>query len=121
MNIPPHGRSRVMVCLRTTMTIGVAVCALWTRPAEARQSVSFSATRVNILAINTAINAYEIKTGMLPISVQDLLSPLGDGEPLLSKKSLLDGWKKQMRITFWETGTKSDPLVPTASLTPTTT
>lgn len=51
-----------------------------------------SATRTSIAAIEQAARMFEIRTGKYPDSIDQLLQPMGDRQPLLDAKSKNDQW-----------------------------
>lgn len=51
-----------------------------------------STTRTSIAAIEQAVRVYEIRTGKFPDSIDQLMQPIGDREPLLDKKAKNDAW-----------------------------
>jgi len=49
-------------------------------------------TRVCISQIEAAVRFYEVRTGRLPDSLDQLVHPLGDRPALLDKRELIDSW-----------------------------
>jgi general secretion pathway protein G len=50
------------------------------------------ATRTSIAAIEQAARVYEIRTGKYPDSLDQLMQPMGNNQPLLDKKAMNDQW-----------------------------
>jgi general secretion pathway protein G len=50
------------------------------------------ATRTSIAAIEQAARVYEIRTGKYPDSLDQLMQPIGNNQPLLDKKAKNDQW-----------------------------
>lgn len=57
-----------------------------------------AAARSSIATIKTACDAYEIKTGKYPDSMDALLQPVGGGAPLLDSNAKADPWGNPYQI-----------------------
>ncbi len=59
------------------------------------------ATRATVQTVWTAIQAYEIKTGKYPESLEEVTQPIGNQPILLPKAALIDAWGRSfvMRMT----------------------
>ena len=62
------------------------------------QESQVAACRASIATIKTACDAYEIKTGQYPDSIDTLLQPVGGGAPLLDSNAKADPWGNSFQI-----------------------
>lgn len=56
------------------------------------ETAKINATRTSISAIKTAVEAYEVRAGKFPDSLDDLTAASDDSAALLKKDSLADSW-----------------------------
>lgn len=73
---------------------GVAILNVGGKMGESQ----IAAARASIATIKTACDAYEIKTGKYPDSIDVLLQPVGGGAPLLDSNAKADPWGNPFQI-----------------------
>lgn len=59
-----------------------------------------NATRSSITSIKTAVQTYEIRTGKMPKSIDDLTVELNGQPPILDKAQLNDSWGVPFQFKF---------------------